>query len=80
MVMQDIDLYTESQEAFCILFKVLSSDGFMLAAGYTGQMGVMNWQDIGFGLSPILSNETIVMMFATETPVIVWTNKRFFFL
>lgn len=62
---------------FCILFKVLSSVGFILAGGYTGQISIRNWQDIGFGLSSILSNETIVKMFATETPVIVGTNKTF---
>lgn len=43
---------------YCIFFKVLNSDGFILAMGYTGQIGIRNWQDIGFGLSPILSNET----------------------
>lgn len=40
------------------MFKVLNSDGFILAMGYTGQIGIRNWQDVGFGLSPILSNET----------------------
>lgn len=62
---------------FCVLFKVLNSDGFIHAAEYTGQMDIRNWQDIGFGLSPILSNETTVKMLATETPVIVRTKKRF---
>lgn len=59
------------------MFKVLNSDGLIIAAGYTRQIGIMNWQDIGFGLSLILSIETIVKMFARETPVIVWINKKF---
>lgn len=38
---------------------------------------IRNWQDIGFGLSPILSNKTTVKMLATETPVIVRTKRDF---
>lgn len=51
-------------------------DSYMLRS--TQGRCIRNWQDIGFGLSPILSNKTTVKMLATETPVIVRTKKEIF--
>ena len=45
----------------------------------TGQLGISNQQESGFGLSPILAEDPIAKTLAAETPVIIWTaNKRFY--